>query len=177
MELLTAHLVLRPIEADDLPELLKLHADPEVMRHITAGQPGDPEHLRNEVLPRWLSIHQKHHPWGFFAARDVTTGDFVGWFHLNPTPDRDDEFDLGYRLHRRFWGRGIASAALKEFLDLVKTRPLYAHVAAHNGASLRVLEKCGFLVIGQEPGPALEDGEPIIDIVLKLEAKIKPGLI
>lgn len=84
---------------------------------------------------------------------------------------------VGYWIGREFWGRGIASAALKEFLGLVKTRPLYAHVAVHNGASLRVLEKCSFQVIGQEPGPALEDGEPIMDIVLKLEGKTKPGLI
>jgi RimJ/RimL family protein N-acetyltransferase len=57
--------------------------------------------------------------------------------------------NIGYWLGREYWGRGIASAALVEFLKLVKTRPLYAHVAEHNTASRRVLEKCGFVVFNE----------------------------
>lgn len=56
------------------------------------------------------------------------------------------EYDqnVGYWLGREYWGRGIASAALAAFLKQVNIRPLYAHVANHNMASRRVLEKCGF---------------------------------
>lgn len=60
--------------------------------------------------------------------------------------------EIGYWLGKLFWGRGIASAALTAFLDQDTTRPLYAHVAKHNRASLRVLEKSGFMVCGQETG-------------------------
>jgi len=56
---------------------------------------------------------------------------------------------VGYWLGREFWGRGIASAALAEFLKVVKIRPLYAHVANHNAASKRVLEKCGFVLLDE----------------------------
>ena len=47
-------------------------------------------------------------------------------------------------------GRGIASRALELLLDLVPARPLYARAASDNAASLRVLEKAGFQVIGTE---------------------------
>jgi RimJ/RimL family protein N-acetyltransferase len=63
--------------------------------------------------------------------------------------------ELGYWIGREFWGRGIATAAVREFLRHEPLRPLCAGVAEHNRASIRVLEKCGFVVIravtGDEP--------------------------
>ena len=46
----------------------------------------------------------------------------------------------------------MATRALSAFLREVPTRPLYAGVAEHNRASIRVLEKCGFRV-SDEDGP------------------------
>ncbi len=60
------------------------------------------------------------------------------------------EREVGYWLGKEFWGKGIASQALAQFLDLIETRPLYAHVAKHNNASKRVLEKCGFKVAAED---------------------------
>src|SRR4029077_6096778 len=54
---------------------------------------------------------------------------------------------VGYWIARAHWGKGIASLALAQLLDELPERPLYATVAAHNGASLRVLEKQGFAQI------------------------------
>lgn len=51
---------------------------------------------------------------------------------------------VGYWIGREYWGRGIATAALAEFLLQFRERPLHAHVIRHNTASLRVLQKCGF---------------------------------
>lgn len=53
--------------------------------------------------------------------------------------------EVGYWIGKEFWGRGIATAALAEFLQLLSERPLYAEVAIHNRGSQRVLEKCGFI--------------------------------
>jgi RimJ/RimL family protein N-acetyltransferase len=55
---------------------------------------------------------------------------------------------VGYWLGRAYWGRGIATAALAEYLRHDLVRPLHAYVAAHNVASIRVLEKCGFVRVG-----------------------------
>ena len=62
----------------------------------------------------------------------------------------DGKTEVGYWLGRDFWGRGIATRALTEFLGLVDERPLYAGVAKHNVGSIRVLEKCGFERCGEE---------------------------
>ena len=60
--------------------------------------------------------------------------------------------EITYWIDRKFWGKGIASAALREFLKLERTRPIYGHVAFDNYGSQRVLEKCGFKKIGSDKG-------------------------
>jgi RimJ/RimL family protein N-acetyltransferase len=65
--------------------------------------------------------------------------------------DADGKREIGYWLDRAFWGRGIATEAISAFVLLEQTRPLYASVAKHNAASIRVLQKCGFTVAGAEP--------------------------
>jgi RimJ/RimL family protein N-acetyltransferase len=57
---------------------------------------------------------------------------------------------VGYWIGREHWGKGIATAALTAFLDVVRMRPLFALVHAGNAGSIRVLEKCGFVRIGQD---------------------------
>ena len=57
---------------------------------------------------------------------------------------RDGMREVGYWIDRAYWGRGVATAAVTAYLDLEQTRPLYAGVAKHNTASIRVLQKCGF---------------------------------
>src|SRR6266545_5381742 len=42
------------------------------------------------------------------------------------------EREIGYWLGKEFWGKGIASQALTEFLEYIKTRPLFARVTTHN---------------------------------------------
>jgi RimJ/RimL family protein N-acetyltransferase len=73
---------------------------------------------------------------------------------------------VGYWLGRQFWGRSVASAALRQFIGQVTIRPLTAYVATHNLPSIRVLEKCGFAHLG----PAEEDrsADDVEEVVLEL---------
>jgi RimJ/RimL family protein N-acetyltransferase len=80
------------------------------------------------------------------------------------------EREVGYWIGKKFWSKGIATQALAEFLNHIKTRPLYAHVAKHNIASRRVLEKCGFTVIGENKDFSIWDGKKVEGFILKLEA-------
>jgi RimJ/RimL family protein N-acetyltransferase len=64
-------------------------------------------------------------------------GNIVSW-------EQSDDYNVGYWLGKEYWGKGIASAALSLFLTQFAKRPLFAHVAKHNAASIRVLQKCGF---------------------------------
>lgn len=76
------------------------------------------------------------------VKRTVTYGDAVAGYVACFA--KDDLRLVGYWLDRAFWGRGIATAALSAFLDVVRDRPLHAFVAKSNAPSIRVLEKCGF---------------------------------
>lgn len=77
-------------------------------------------------------------------------GKIVGFVSCFPRAGRDH---VGYWIDRAHWGRGIASRALNLFLGEVARRPLVATAATSNGASLRVLRKCGFVVeqVRREP--------------------------
>ncbi len=80
---------------------------------------------------------------------------------------QEDRRMLTYWLGQAFWGRGVASLAVAEFLDHHEAmRPMHAFVATSNVGSRRVLEKCGFRAAG-EPVTG-EDG--VEELEMRLEA-------
>ena len=85
--------------------------------------------------------------------------------------ERDGMREVGYWIGREFWGKGVATRALAALLSEVRVRPLFAGVARHNVASLRVLEKCGFVVVDESPDPG-EDG--VEEVLLRLDAWAAP---
>ena len=76
--------------------------------------------------------------------------------------------EVGYWIGKEYWGKGIATRALAAFLDYVKARPLYAHVAKHNIGSRRVLEKWGFVIVGEDKGFPDVRGQEVEAFILKL---------
>ena len=77
--------------------------------------------------------------------------------------------EVTYWLGKEYWGKGIATRALKKFLaHNNKTRPIYARVAKDNLGSRRVLEKCGFTVISESKGFANARGQEIEELLLEL---------
>ena len=82
--------------------------------------------------------------------------------------------EVTYWLGREYWGRGVATAALQEFLRHDATRPLYARAAKDNLGSIRVLQKCGFEISGEDRGFANARGEEIEEFVLTLGAERGP---
>jgi RimJ/RimL family protein N-acetyltransferase len=78
--------------------------------------------------------------------------------------------EVGYWVGKKYWGRGIATQALSEFLKLIHERPLFAHVAKDNFASIRVLEKCGFEMIGEGKEFSNARGEEVEEYIYKLSS-------
>lgn len=64
----------------------------------------------------------------------------------------DHEAEITYWIDRPFWGKGIATRALRELLRLVSMRPIYGRTAFDNIGSQRVMEKCGFVKTGTDSG-------------------------
>jgi RimJ/RimL family protein N-acetyltransferase len=93
---------------------------------------------------------------------DQVAGDIVMFGPLN-------EREVGYWIGPEFWGRGIATKALTLQLTQVHERPLFAHVAKHNIASFRVLEKCGFVTIGEDRVMSEMETEVVEEFVMRLD--------
>ncbi len=81
---------------------------------------------------------------------------------------QDGEREATYWIGKAFWGKGVATKALSMYLALIKERPIFARVAKDNIGSKRVLEKCGFKIIGEDKGFANARGKEIEEYVMRL---------
>lgn len=148
----TPRLVLRRFTPLDLDDVEALDADPAVMRYINGGTPTPREEIRDEYLPAWMAYYERGDRWGFWAAIEHGSGRFLGWFHLRPqASDPPDEPELGYRLRRDAWGRGLATEGSRALIDKafgeLGAMRVYATTMAVNTGSRRVMEKAGMRFI------------------------------
>lgn len=158
---MTYELRLREIEEDDLEAFFEHEQDPISieMAAFTADDPSD----REAFLDRWTRIFAD----GNIVGRTILVDDAVVGSILVHNWFGDPE--VTYWIDRDHWGKGVATSALAEFLEIVEIRPLYARVAFDNHGSRRVLEKCGFVVTGSERGHANARAEEIEELVLTLD--------
>jgi len=92
----TERLVLRRFTDADVDNLVELDSDPDVMRYINGGKPTTREDMQNDFLPNWLRYYERYAGFGFWAAIEKSTGDFLGWFHFRtPHGGGADEVMLG----------------------------------------------------------------------------------
>jgi RimJ/RimL family protein N-acetyltransferase len=143
----TPRLRLREFVMDDVNRLVALDSDPEVMRHISHGIPTPREVIRDKVLPAWLEFYAQPRPIGFWAVELREDGQFIGWFHLRPDRISPPQPELGYRLVRRVWGRGLASeggrALVAAAFDRLPCASISARTLVVNEVSQRVMQNCG----------------------------------
>ncbi len=137
-----ARLRLRDVTAADLPVFYEHQQDPAATR-MAAFPPRDKE----AFFAHWQRILGDD---TVVTRTVVVDGEVVG----NVVSfERQGRREVGYWIGQRHWGQGVATAPLGLFLAETTARPLYAGVARHNVASIRVLEKCGFVHAdpGQDP--------------------------
>jgi RimJ/RimL family protein N-acetyltransferase len=146
---------LRPVTDADLEPFFEFQSDPVAVAMAAFGsrdRSSHFEHWRTKILVD---------P-GALARTVLVDGDVAGnllsW-------SQDGRRYVGYWIGRAFWGRGVATKALKLFTAEVPERPLYALVVLANRGSQRVLEKNGFVRIEERPSPA--DG--VDELVYRLE--------
>jgi RimJ/RimL family protein N-acetyltransferase len=125
--------LLRDVETDDLPIFFEHQRDPVAVAMVVFRSRD-----KAEFDEHWAKILADDACLKKTIVADGQVAGNIGSF------GRDGKREVGYWIDRTLWGRGIASAALSAFLCLEQTRPLYAGVAPHNIASIRVLQKCGF---------------------------------
>ncbi len=151
---------LRDVIASDLPIFFEQQFDP-VANQMAAFPARD----REAFMAHWAKIlADKSNILKAIVSGDQVAGNIVSW----EQPGEGSKREVGYWLGREFWGKGIATQALSLLLEQVTTRPLYAYVAKHNLASVRVLEKCGFTITGEDKGLARTGGEGVEELILIL---------
>jgi RimJ/RimL family protein N-acetyltransferase len=148
----TDRLVLRCFTEADVDNLFDLDRDPDVMRFINGGKPTPRDVIQNEVLPRFLHYYERFAGYGFWAAIEKATGEFVGWFHFRPQEGgRLDEAELGYRLRKSAWGKGYGTegsrALIRRGFTQLGVQRVFASTMAVNVASRRVMEKAGLTLV------------------------------
>jgi RimJ/RimL family protein N-acetyltransferase len=162
----TDRMTLRRFTPDDADLLFELDDDPQVMRYITGG-PGTPKRVVvEEVLPRWMRLYRRPGHFGYFAAIDRASGEFLGWFHWKPVEGDPRAAELGYRLCRSAWGRGLATEGSRALIDVALrewgVRRVVATAMPENAASRRVMEKSGLRLRGTIPPPPPYQGEDVV---------------
>jgi RimJ/RimL family protein N-acetyltransferase len=151
---------LRKMTADDLPVFFAQQVDPEANR-MAAFTRKDPAN-REAFYAHWARIQADK----AIVIRTILANGQVAGYVLVHGWFGDPE--VSYWLGREFWGKGIATQALKAFLAAVPARPLAAHVAKDNIASLRVLQKCGFVISAEEKGFSAARGAEVEEYILSL---------
>lgn len=157
---LQPHIGLRDIVPDDIPILFEHQLSPEAnwMAAFTADDPTDwpafeahwRKLLMNDAIGKQTILYDGH------VAGSILKFDQFG----KPS--------VAYGIDPEFWGRGIMSRALALFLEQTDERPLYARVVKDNIGSLRVLQKSGFTIIGEDKGYANARKAEVEEYILKL---------
>ena len=132
-----AKIQLRTVIQTDISILFEQQLDPEAV--AMSAYPGKD---RGEFMRHWEGILKNK----AIIARTIMYKEKIAG-HILCWKEGKYEQRVGYWIGKPFWGRGIATSALREFLEEVKIRPLYAHVVSHNLASKCVLEKNGFSLL------------------------------
>ncbi|MEU6854157.1 GNAT family N-acetyltransferase [Actinacidiphila alni] len=157
--------ILREIRDSDLPVFFAHGQDPESVRMaaFTHEDPAD----RAAFDAHWARIRALPDVLNRTVVAAASPDEILGHVAVYGPPD---EREVTYWIGRSHWGRGAATAALRSLLLLAPERPLHARAASDNAASLRVLQKCGFVVTGTDRGYAAGRGEEIEETLLTLKA-------
>jgi RimJ/RimL family protein N-acetyltransferase len=153
-------ITLTETEKDELNIFFEFQLDKEA-NHLAAFTSKDPTDKAAyiEKYSRHLAdptIHMRT-----IRVNDVIAGSIAKFVMEN-------EAGITYWIDKAFWGQGVATIALHDFLKIEQARPIYGHVAFDNYGSQKVLEKCGFVKIGADKGFANARQAEIEEYIYKL---------
>jgi RimJ/RimL family protein N-acetyltransferase len=145
----TPRLRLREWRWDDLDEMARIYAHPEVERYL---EPKDRAAAEDEVA--YLVAHWEHEGFGAWAVEHAESGRLIGRIGLLRHVDWPDEpAEVGWTLDRAYWGRGLATeggaASLRYGFEVLGFDRIISITLPGNTASRRVMEKLGLTYGGE----------------------------
>ena len=153
-------LTLSKTTVEDLHTLFEFQRDEESI-YLAAFTPSDPNDKAAYLkkYSEFLNDPTK-------TTRTIRVGDEIVGSMARFVMDGDAE--ITYWIERKFWGRGIATTALRQLLEIETVRPIYGRVAFDNYGSQKVLERCGFVKVGEDTGFANARRTVIREFIYKL---------
>ena len=140
----TERLILRPFTLDDLPEMMRLRADADVVRYLGGIEMQTPEFIEKRHK-FYMDCRERY---GFSMSPAIRKADdaFVGWGGLQPL-EETGEIEVGYGFGKPFWGLGyateVAAAWMRYGFEEAQLARIVAVANPENMASRHVMEKLG----------------------------------
>lgn len=168
----SARLRYRLMDSRDKELWLELDQDPEVMRFLNEGKPTTREENDNFMVPRVATFSDPAVGLGLWEIAAKETGEYLGWilarrYRFDHPQCEPDNIELGWRLKRAYWNKGITTEAARAIMDVLQRNPALRAFSAlahpDNLASIGVMKKLGMrliderfhLVPGRPPYPAV----------------------
>ncbi len=146
----TARLIIRELQPTDVEGMFDLDSNPEVHQYLG----NHPVQTKDEIAMVIDFIRQqyKDHGIGRWAMVDKETNEFIGWTGFKYITEAINKqvnyYDLGYRLRKKYWGKGLATeagiACLNYGFNQLGYREVFAMADCANDGSNRILRKLGF---------------------------------
>ena len=161
-----SNIVLRPWQKQDAQELASVANNRNIWNNVRDALPS-PYTVMDAM--QWISHVNSQSPVINFAI--VCDGSVVGSIGCQPKEDISRKnIEIGYFIGEPYWGKGIATEAVKHLLDFIATRldvvRIEAHVFAQNKSSMKVLQKNGFYLEGIRRKAVLKNNESIDEYLL-----------
>jgi ribosomal-protein-alanine N-acetyltransferase len=163
----TKRLVIRPWEPPDEPGFRQMVADPEMMRHISHGQPWSEERIAEFFARQRRHLAARGHCLGALIER--ATGRIAGLSGLQPMGTTAD-VEIGWWVMKDLWGRGFGTeagaGALRHAWETLGLRRVTAVALPENRPSIHIMEKLGMRYERHATGRELGLAAPDIEVVV-----------
>jgi RimJ/RimL family protein N-acetyltransferase len=145
-DIITSRLILRSWRSSDLAPFATMGQDPEVMRYF----PSLLDQAQSDAMANRCQELIEMRGWGFWAAEERSSGEFVGFIGLHVPSDAlpfSPCVEVGWRLARQHWGKGLASEGARAALDFgfetIGLEEIVSFTALVNLRSQAVMERIG----------------------------------
>lgn len=151
----TEHLKVRKFMAEDAQPLFENHSEENVKKWLPNESYADPEETQRAIRFYIDCVNNRHLPY-VLAVVSKETGELIGDTGVNQVEGKIGEVEIGYGICQKYSGKGLATELLSAMTEFAVTAlgidVLYGRVMKGNYASVRVLEKNGYVFVGEEMG-------------------------
>lgn len=152
---------LRPLRDEDLDDLFRWESVPGAARMAAFTRPDPTDRAAFDA--HYQRVRSDPNNYNQAIEEDGELAGMIASFTV------EGDRELTYWIDPMRWGRGIASAAVRTFIQRETQRPLFARAAAHNVGSSKVLLRNGFTKIGEETSWAAGLGEDVLEHIYRLD--------